>query len=130
MFLCLAYDSVFLSFLALPPVNKIKHLSDLATAVENGEYHCMTYNLAGFENVLFDLNQKHFKVIGTHIKKNNGTIEVFENFIRKSKKTKLAFFTHTTLLDRFGGQYVISEDRFCEIMAGMAIRKDFVAKSY
>ena len=37
MILCLSYDSVFLSFLSFPPVNKIKHLSDLALAVQKGD---------------------------------------------------------------------------------------------
>lgn len=42
MFLCLAYDSVFLSFLEFPPVNKINGISQLATAVDNGEYQYIT----------------------------------------------------------------------------------------
>lgn len=71
MFLCLAYDSVFLSFLALPPVTKINHLSDLAKVVENGEYHCLAYNSARFGDILLEefnqTNQTHFKVIGSDI---------------------------------------------------------------
>ena len=47
MFLCLSYDSIFLSFLSFPPVNKIKDLSDLASAVKKGEYHCLAAQYTG-----------------------------------------------------------------------------------
>ena len=48
MFVCLAYDSVFLSFLAFPPTNPINDISQLSKAVLNRDYHCVIHPNSAF----------------------------------------------------------------------------------
>lgn len=43
MIFCLSYDSVFLSFLSIPPILKIETFSVLALAVESRDYHCISH---------------------------------------------------------------------------------------
>ena len=71
MILCLAYISVSLSFLSFPPVTKIKHLSDLALAVQKGDYQCMTYHRDGLVPYFLSRNETSLNVIATDILKNN-----------------------------------------------------------
>lgn len=62
MFLCLAYDSVFLSFLAFPPVSTMKDLSELASAVEERKYHCVTnYSQFRYSRVTVGNKTRTFK---------------------------------------------------------------------
>ena len=71
MFICLAYDSVFLSFLAFPPTNPINDISQLSKAILNGEYHCVIHPQSAF-TYLFKLpKQENLKIIGADIKNNN-----------------------------------------------------------
>lgn len=132
MFLCLAYDSVFLSFLAFPPVSKIKYVSDLARAVENGEYQCMTggYNPLDFGNLLLDSKEMDLQVIGADILKNNLSYhkDTLLHFIHSSRKKKLAFVGAVNTINRFAGKYFVSEDRFWHKMDAMIVQKNFCCK--
>lgn len=130
MFLCLAYDSVFLSFLSLPPLIKIKHVSDLARAVDNGEYHCMSPPTLAVGERFIMSEQTHLKAIGKDLLKNKlSSGNVYLKFIRKSRKQNLAYFADTGTLDKFVGKYYISEDRFFETMAGMMVQRNFCCKN-
>lgn len=129
MFLCLAYDSVFLSFLTIPPVTKIRHLTDLAIAVENEEYHCMANPTSGVPHEFVISKQKHLRVIGEDIWKNGLSFgNVLGNFIRESKKQNVALFMELGSFDRVAGKFLISEDRFLQSMAAMPVRRGFCCK--
>lgn len=130
MFLCLAYDSVFLSFLSFPPLNKIKHLSDLARAVDNGEYHCMSPPELNVGERFSMSEQNDLQVIGKDLLTNKlSSRNVFREFILKSRKQNLAYFTDTGFLETFVCNYHVSEDLFFESMAGMMVQRNFCCKN-
>ena len=130
MTICLAYDSVFLSFLAFPPINPIKDISQLSKAVLNGDYHCIIPPQSAF-NYLFKMpSNDNLKIIGADIKNNNLSIQaLLRPFILEnaSKNIALIIDSHTLHVMRVGKKFV-SEDRFSEIMGAMMIRKDFCCK--
>lgn len=93
MFLCLAYDSVFLSFLAIPPATKIEHFSDLARAIENDGYHCMSMLESGLFDIFNQSDRKDFRIIGNDINKTNNENDItYVNLHNKTENKKLAFF--------------------------------------
>ena len=61
MFICLAYDSVFLSFQSFPPHNSIKDLSQLSKAILNLDYHCVIYTFSAFLSV-FEMSDQQLKL--------------------------------------------------------------------
>ena len=128
MILCLSYDSVFLSFLSIPPVRKIKNLSELSIAVQKGEYHCI--ELQTHHSIfLRNSKQQNLQAIAEDIEKNNFRLNEFiKNFIYGDKSINIALFKDTNNLDFFIGNYFISEDRFNEILTAMYFRKDFCCK--
>ena len=58
MFISLAYDSVFVSFLSFVAVNPLKDISELSTAVLNGDYHCDIHPQSTFNHVFEEPNRK------------------------------------------------------------------------
>lgn len=129
MFLCLAYDSVFLSFLTIPPVTKIKHFSDLARAIENKGYHCKVSIESGLGDIFFNSDQKDFRIIGKDINKTNIINEiVFNSIFNSSNNPNHAYFVETNNLDYLEGKYFISEDRIFKSVAAMMVRKEFCCK--
>lgn len=130
MFLCLAYDSVFRSFLSFPPLNKIKHVSDLARAVDDGEYHCMSPPDMNVGERFKMSEQNDLHTIGKDLLTNKlSSRNVFREFILKSRKQNLALFTDTGTLEKLVGNYHVSEDRFFESMAGMMVQRNFCCKN-
>ena len=124
MILCLTYDSVFLTFLSFPPVAKIKHLSDLALAVEKGDYQCMARLDEGVAEYLWNTNKESLQVIATDLKKNNLSYGfVAYNFVVEKKKN-YALFENSYDIDLYRGKFFISEDHFKESMVAFRIRKN------
>ena len=130
MFLCLAYDSVFLSFLAFPPINHIKDVSQLAKAVMNKEYHCIILPGSGFYNQFQTTNEESLSIIGTDLKTNGlSSLKIVNDFLLEKINRKLAFIADENLVDVLSvGKKFVSEDRFLEVMASMSIRKGFCCK--
>ena len=130
MFICLAYESVILSFLAFPPVVKIKHLSDLAAAVESGKYHCITSIMgSGLAENYIKSNHKYLKVIGEDLFKSNltsGAATMY--FIQQARSKKLAFITDADSINDFPKNFFVSEDNFGGVLVAMEVRKDFCCK--
>ena len=127
MILCLSHDSVLLSFLSVPPVTKIKHLSDLAVAVEKGEYNCISSSVSGDEKYL--RATEHLGVIADNISKNYLRLTtLFENFIRGNRSMEIAYFTQTNFLGIFDEKYFVSEDRFLQSISSMSVRRGFCCK--
>lgn len=120
----LAYDSVFLSFLAFPPVNQIKDTPDLARAIKNDRYH-VAANI-GSNYILVNINDTNLR---NDLENNNSTSGVsFDDFIHFGKGKKLAFVTATNTFDIFGERYFISEDNLVEKLAAFLVRKGFCCK--
>ena len=129
MVLCLSHDSVILSFLSFPPLTKIKHLSDLAAAVERGDCNCIAGPDSGIADYLRDKGQEHFGVIADDISKNSDRFfHLLKNFGRGNKTTELAYFSLTDFLDFFAEKYFISEDRFFQVIASMSVPRGFYYK--
>ena len=130
MFLCLAYDSVVLSFLTFPPINQIKDVSQLAKAVINGDYHCITIPGSAFYDQLPTSKRESLRIIGKDLKTNNlSSSKLVTDFLNQRINQKLAFIADENLVDVFSvGNKFVSEDRFQESMASMMVRKDFCCK--
>ena len=126
MILCLSYDSVFLSFLSIPPLSKIKHLSDLASAVQDGYYHCFGSPQDGIVRYLWNTNKENLRIIAKDIHQNDVRyLLLFRDFISSNKSTNLVFFLNTRVLESFSGKFFISEDRFYESLLVMTVSRDF-----
>ena len=126
MILCLSHDSVFLSFLSFPPLTKIKHLSDLAVAVQKGDYNCVAFHSSGFVQYL---KNRHLEIIAENISKNDLTsFTLFNNFFRGNKTMKIAYFTQTDFLELFAGKFFVSEDRFLQTISSISVRRRFCCK--
>ena len=129
MILCLSYDSVFLSFLSIPPLSKIKHLSDLALAVQDGYYHCINSPRDGIVEYLLDADEENLKIIAKDMLQNNVRFsQLFIHFVTGKKSTNLAYFLNTRLLESFAGKFYVSEDRFFESLLAMMVSRDFCYK--
>ena len=128
--ICLAYDSVFLSFLAFPPINPIKDVYQLSKAVLNEDYHYVIHPQSAF-NYLFEIpKQEDLKIIGTDIKNNNLIfMELLIPFIYEEAIKNVAFINDSETADLISvGKKFVSEDRFSEILSAMMIRKNFCCK--
>ena len=128
MILCLAYDSVFLSFLSFPPVTKIKHLSDLTLAVQKGDIQCISYYKSGVAHYLLNTNDESLKMIATDILKNNLSYGYTEYGFFKEKKKNYALFIDSNSADLYREKFFVSEDRFMKSLYAFCIRKNFSFK--
>ena len=125
MILCLSHDSVILSFMTFPPLTKIKHLSDLSSAVQEGFYHCIGF----IAQSLLDTEEEDLKVIAEDMLKNELKFKpLYESFLRGNGSSNIAFLTETSTLDMFAGKFFISDDRFYERMGAMLVRRGFCCK--
>ena len=131
MFLCLAYDSVFLSFLSIPPVTIIKHVSQLATVVFKGDYHCIADSSMSIHDSLLSSEIEDLKIIGRDLKSNNVSKKEILHFLYYGRsEQKLAFLGNVEMVEIYRFQRkIISEDRFLESMVSMMVRKDFCCKN-
>ena len=131
MFLCLAYESTFFSFLTIPTLTQIKDVSQLAQAVESGKYHCISNPRLGIVTQLLHSERKNLRIIGKDLKKNNlsNVMSVYWDRFRKPNKKNLALLVDTKSANLLSveGDFV-SDDHFLETMAAMMVRKDFCCK--
>ena len=128
MILCLSYDSVFLSFLSFPPVIKIKHLSDLALAVQKGDIQCISSNRWGAAKYLWDTNEENLKVIQKNLLKNNLRYQFAEQDFVMGKKKNFALFISSDKIHIYQRNFFVSKDRFMISMYALAIRKKLTYK--
>ena len=131
MFICFAYESVFLSFLAFSPNNPIKTIPELSKAILNADYHCVIHKSSAFMKVLELSSQEDVKVIERDIKTNNISFGDFlEDFLNDTVHKNLAYIVDSRDIDIYSvGSKFASEDRFSEIMAAIRIRKGFCCKN-
>lgn len=93
MFLCLAYDFVFLSFLAFPPVIPIKDVPQLAKAVKEGHYHCRAVPESAVLAKLEKSENENLRIIAQGIQRNNlNTENTFVDFFLRQTQTKSRFY--------------------------------------
>ena len=59
MYLCLAYESVFSSFLTMPSVSQIKNVSQSDIAVKREVYHCTSEPAGANYKRLLQSQEKH-----------------------------------------------------------------------
>ena len=124
MILCLSYDSVVLSFLSVPPVTKIKHLSDLAMAVQKGDCNCIAVHGRDIAEYLRKTKQEDLRVIADDISKNHFRLHsLFYVFHHGNKTAEIAYFTYTDVLELYAGKFFISEDRFYQEISAMSVRR-------
>ena len=130
MFICLAYDSVFLSFLTFPPISPVKDVSKLAQNVINGKYHCVTPLLSSYKDQLVTAKEENLRIIGKDIQTNElNKGQIFLDFFHGNLSQNLAFIVSENVVDILSvGNKFISEDRFLESLIAMIVRKDFCCK--
>ena len=129
MIICLSYNSVVLSFLSIPPVSEIKHLSDLASAVQDEYYHCLSSPRDGIAEYLRDANQEYLRIIAKDVFQNNRRYSLSADFMLSNKSKNFAFFIDTRNLESFAENIFIPEDRFFESLSVMMIRRDFCCRA-
>ena len=129
MILCLSHDSVFLSFLSVPPATKIEHLSDLAAAVQKGDCNCVAFSALAIVEQLRKTKQEHLEVIADDISKNDfRLVPLLHNFMRNNRTTEIAYVTQTDAADLFAGKFFVSEDRFFITISSMSVQRGFCCK--
>ena len=133
MFLCLSYESVFLSFLSFFPVNEIKDLSDLASAVKKGDYHCLSAKHEGVAWHFLNGKEKCLRFIGRDLEENglsNG--DIVATFNDKSRKQNLALFLNIAVHGYYASseKNFVSVDRFFQQLGSMMIQKGFCCKHF
>ena len=92
-------------------MNKIKDLSDLASAVKKGDHHCLAAQHAGVAWHLLNGKEENLKVIGRDIVVNGlSDGDVVTTFIEKSRHQNLAYFPNTAVLGYYASieKYFIS----------------------
>lgn len=127
MVLCLAFESVVLSFLTLPPLSEVKDVESLAKLVENGEYVCMgDFDMAG---VLEQSSDITMKIIARNILDNYAVLGSSPlTFIRESERKKIALLIETDFATIFNGRFYISEQRFYPYASSFITRQNFCCK--
>ena len=131
MLLCLSYESVFLSFLSFPPVNEIRDLSDLASAVRKGDYHCLSAKHEGVAWHFLSGKEKSLRFIGRDLAENGlSDGNMIATFNEKSREQNLTLFLNTAVLGYYASskKYFVSEDRFFQQLGSMMVRKGFCCK--
>lgn len=94
-----------MSFITIPPVNRIKHLSKLALVVESCDYHCISYQHTAVKENWKNSKREHLKIIARNNLKNKLSYEFpFENFVCQSRKQNLAYFLETKFISSLDGQ--------------------------
>lgn len=128
MFLCLAYDSVILSFFAFPPKTGVKDMSDLAVAVKSGDYKCMSVAAYAWGAVLKNSQHQDLKVIGQNILENIESLGMYvPEFIREVKSRNVAYLFESQNVQMFSGTFFIFDIPF-QFMGSMFVRHDFCCK--
>lgn len=131
MFICLSFDSVVSAFLAVPHSKEITNVTQLATAVANGEYICWANKLAVYPKLLVESNVESLKIIGMNIMKN---IKEYPKILSFHSIHNLAFVEETDIAEVYavntkGTRSFLAEDHFLEYMTGMLVRKGFCCKN-
>ena len=89
---CLAYDSVFLSFLAFLSIFAIKYVSQLAKSVINGNYHCIIPVRSIYNDLLTTAKDEKLRIIGKDIKTNKlQSNQIWLDFLFGNLSQNLAF---------------------------------------
>lgn len=130
MFIGLYCESSVVSFLTIPPITKIKYVSQLAVAEANGEYHCITYQEKDINELLLGSKREDLRIIGRHLQHNNIDEDDLYNFLYSDRgKKNLAFLAKSEILEiHMVGDKIVSEDHFFENMAEMMIQKKVCCK--
>lgn len=127
MFLCLAFDSIFLSYLTAPTVTKIKNLAQLAATVAKGEYHCIDLHTKGTRHIMQRSNLESLRIRAKDIEKNLENVEFTKYFIEKEIRNFAVVF-ESDFVDVFARSFFVSEDRFLEYMSANPLQKGFCCK--
>lgn len=130
MILCLSHDSVFLSFLSIPPVTKIKTLLDLALAIQSDNYICIDDPNDSIAGDWMISKEEHLRTIAMNIVENLPSYQFpFKYFLQESDKQNLAYIIDTRYACTLNPEkFSIAEERFLEGMSAMMVRKDFCYK--
>ena len=119
----------FYHFCPFPPIPKIKHLTELASAVEKGDFHCVSNFRTGIVKNLWDTKQKHLRVIARDINRNNRrATNVMSDFLFGNTTENVALFVESRILEYFTEEYFVSEDCIFPELGAMAVRKGFCCK--
>ena len=114
-----------------PPLNKIKDLSDLASAVKKGDYHCLSVMHEGVAWHLLSGKEYSLRFIGRDLAENGlSDGDIVTTFNEKSREQNLTLFLNTAVLGYYASskKYFVSEDRFFQQLGSMMVRKGFCCK--
>lgn len=127
LFLRLFYSAILLSILSVPSFVGVRTFADLATAVREGKYRCITVPGSHITDG-FLKNSKpgdYINVIGQSLNENKGNMN-FEEVLRDTESLKKsAFVTFELRFLPYKDFYYISDEGVFINFLGIGLRKDF-----
>ena len=95
-------DSVLLSFISFPPLEKEKNLSHLAVTIQERNYHAIVVNTSFVNTYLRNTQKEHLKIIADDILRNNKQFtSLLGNFMLTDKMINIAFIMERYSLGLF-----------------------------
>ena len=128
MFLRFFYMGMLLSFLTIPSYVGVKTLADLAAAVAEGRYRCVTTPGSFTLEALLLANDSEANIIGKSLNENDGTTNIEEVLGSNSSSTKPAFLELETFLLMFQPKYFVSDDVIFIHLRAIGLKKNFCCK--
>lgn len=127
MFIAMSYKSLLLSSLTFPHLEGIHDILELAEAVEDERYDCMTLEGSTLPFMLSDSSDEAYKIIGNNIHQNPAGHGSIEEFL-KTSGIDTAYIELRDDLHFLSERYFLSEDYFFPVIVAIAIKKDFCCK--
>lgn len=131
LFLRLFYAAVLLSILSVPSLVGIRTIAELATAVREGRYQCIT-TPGSFTPDAFLKSSKpgdNINIIGQSLKENRGTMNFVKVLGDTQSSKKSAFFTAELRFLAYKDLYYIADEGVFTYFQGVGLRKDFCCKA-
>lgn len=129
-FLIYSYMTVFLAFLTFPPLNAVRTVPELATAVAKGEYKCVTYHGTLISIALSKSSDPNSRIIGRSLLETKGSNNI--DIILGDKKSfkKMAYIGVEAHLLIWKENFFYSGDLIFPMLSAVAMRKNFCCKAH
>lgn len=121
------HSALLLSILSLPSLVGVRTIAELATAVRDGKYRCITTPGAYTPDTLLKNSKSgdYINIIGQSLKENKGNMNFQEVLNDTYSSKKPAFVTFELRFLAFKDFYFISDEGVFVDFQGIGVRKDF-----
>lgn len=128
MFLRFFYTGMLLSFLTIPSFTGVKTISELATAVAEGKYRCVTTPGSFILEALLLAGDYEANIIGKSLNENKGSTNPEKVLRSSNSSTKQAFVELESFLMTLQPKYFVSDDVFFTHLRAIGVKKSFCFK--